>query len=206
MINQINIKRYWRDVYNSVIEQYAELKATRGTPSSEQFYDFLEKQGIKGTKNPKVVLPNSLDFIADVELAAKASLHPDEYVRFKKAVVEGEEYTRSIGWRNIQEKVGKMLLARRIYPSALYFSSSVGQKIKRCSCGSKEHSAVETSQVFCAGGCGLNTLWHEVGMFDKHPLYGHTICWCIVCTEKDDARLEEEYERRSSRTNSPRAA
>jgi hypothetical protein len=195
----LNIRQYWRHVFSVVLDEYKELQSVQGTPSAEQFYKALAKEGVKGSRNPKEVLPNVLDFMADVVLAAKSALSVQEYAQFKRAYLDTDIPGANLGLRSLQEKVGMAFLSRRIYPSSLYFSSGVGQESKACVCGDKEHKAAATSTVWCVGGCGKNTLHHPVGMFDKHPIHGHTICWCQVCSARDEERLIEEVNERRNK-------
>lgn len=99
-------------MFHRVVSHYEEVKVTSGTMSCEKFYKHqLAGSGAGTPFVPGVVFVGPEDFIADVEMAAKKILTPDEFVAFK----EGRFTER------VEERLGREFKRRKIYPLHEYF-------------------------------------------------------------------------------------
>jgi hypothetical protein len=127
-MGQSSKAKYWRSVFRRVMSRYDELKSVQGTFSCEAFYKRLEN-GANGSIAPKVVRVLPEDFFADVEIAARRALDDREHQYFAAVYLDKQEgyddaaneYHGTALKHSVQEKVGKMLHARKIYPLQRYF-------------------------------------------------------------------------------------
>ncbi len=146
-------------------------------------------------------LPCSLDFVADVELAAKAVLSPEHYKFFLRFFLD-QDWDNAVRLLNEEDRVnlertkskiqvvlGREFKARSLHPVNLYMhaqSNSLGKKRCKCIDGAHEQAAGD-SDLWCVGGCRLNMAYHTpahwVVTSSKIRL------WCEDCNQK---RLLEE--------------
>jgi hypothetical protein len=113
-----------KQAFQAVIEQYMEIKSVNGTSSCSGFYRGLTKEGGRTGLNPRVVQAGPSEFIADVELAARRALSTDIslHILFFEEFVLGQATGMSTEDRErIEQAVGRMLIARRIFPVEMYF-------------------------------------------------------------------------------------
>lgn len=128
-----NQERWWtrrnaffRRVFYSTIQHYAEAKVVHETNSCEKFYRALtDRSGCSGS-NARLVYVSAMDFVADVELAAKAVLTPDQYERFVEVFGSEEAplYPES-RFKRMAERVGAELVRRRIHPVRGYMAPRI---------------------------------------------------------------------------------
>lgn len=113
---------YWRSVFDKVIPQYLEVKSWLGSHQAINYEKALD--GSKGSGVAVgVVRVTPIDFVADVELAAKAALSDPEFALFRAEFIDGEGSIPPQIKDIIREKVGRMLRTRRIYPVRHYMKS-----------------------------------------------------------------------------------
>lgn len=107
--------------FDRVIENYEEVKVTVGTIKCPDLYSKSAKGTLGGSENSggKVTYkwfasqPTLSDYIADVELAIRASMDQSEFKSFLE-----RDYTDKI-----KEKAGKEFMRRRIYPMNVYMKA-----------------------------------------------------------------------------------
>ncbi len=144
-----NVRQQWKDVFDAVIEHYQEVKSSNSHLGALNYEE--AGVGTGSGRCTKIVRPSNCDFICDVERAARRALRDNDeelaffqthYSGFStkrpgiyttkdaqiKAVLD-ESYLPPLdptkGGLNdsVREKVGKILMARRIYPVSRYFAS-----------------------------------------------------------------------------------
>lgn len=121
-----NLKSLWERAFSDVMEEYQEIKATLGSSSCEGFYNGLAREGGRTAMNTRVVRPSVIDFVADVELAARRALHPAEFTFFRQYYINGENLQPErveLYDKTVQQKVGKMLIHRRVHPTSNYYKA-----------------------------------------------------------------------------------
>lgn len=124
----INYVEHHKKIFEGVLSYYLEVKATHGTTPSRDYEATLENGPPSGGRNTKLVLPSLSDFICEIELVAKHSLseRPDLFAQFQAAyidqVIPSSELS-SDDLATITEQVARMLVSKRIYPLAGYFTA-----------------------------------------------------------------------------------
>jgi hypothetical protein len=132
MSSENNQSRFYRSVFRRCMSAYDEFRSVQGTNSCSAFYCNLG-QTMGGAKNNSRVIPTiPSDFICEVEIKAKRALNGAEYAYFKAVYLDkqsgyevaaqdylGEEKFTLLK-HTVQEKVGKMLAATRVYPVEKY--------------------------------------------------------------------------------------
>jgi hypothetical protein len=131
MLLKANRRSYYRRVFRVVLRRYHGLKEMVGTAACPPFYS---GGGLDGsmTFNPRKVVVLPVDFLCDVELAAKRVLDRADYEFFRRVYIEGDEEFRQLQQKNIftyrkrrsriQERTGCALHARKIYPIQKYLA------------------------------------------------------------------------------------
>lgn len=128
-----NPKYKFRNIFNLVVARYhAEIE--NQWPSVEKRYKKLAEDHSYDSYNPRVLLVNGSDFIADVELSAKEVLSPYQYNYFKGWYLEqNQEIMRLYFSRfnksdyldfnlTMQEVVGAKFKQDKIHPIDEYFA------------------------------------------------------------------------------------
>lgn len=102
---------------------FTETKMTHGTNAAIDYERALG--GAKGPQNcTNVVRPSISDFISDVEVAARRALSKPLFKRFRAVYVDQllfEDELTAEEKEAIEQKVGKTLKHRKIYPMSIYF-------------------------------------------------------------------------------------
>lgn len=175
-------KRYWRMIFNSILGKYAELHSIATASGCSSLY--LDKETVNSHR-PEA--PNLIDFLTDVELAARQVLNDEEFIFYKKVFQERDEdtYKRKKDslntetfrhWEsNIKEKVGKILKFKRIHPMSMYMNVPASHYVQQCKCGNKAHTGDKEYGIWCAGGCKKNMMCHDIGRRQDNKV------WCIEC-------------------------
>lgn len=128
------IKQDRKFAFEEVMHAYEVARSARSPLSCEGFYASLEghADGISGSgSSSRIVRPNMLDFVCDVELAAKSVLFPTDFELFMLVYANQERvsalvtndpcYKRQTD--NIVDLVGQEFSRRRIHPSRDYFKA-----------------------------------------------------------------------------------
>ena len=100
--------------FDQVIEVYTGLIVNHGESTTPR--------GV--TKGSRVIAPSTCDFICDVELTAARVLSKKEYIMFSDVYKETRKDEKDIPVEvldHIKDRVGQLLLSRRIYPTQRYF-------------------------------------------------------------------------------------
>lgn len=117
--NELSSKRSWQKAFTTVIDLYLETKATNGVSKAIDYTRMGNGSG--GTFNPRIVRPTKSDFICDVELIVKRALSLEELASFRDIYILGHKGADVEVRDNIEQKVGKMLTDREVYPFHKYF-------------------------------------------------------------------------------------
>lgn len=127
MLTKTNKRYYWREIFELVIASYQEFKSTSGTLGAFDYSKTLEGRGAGHIVG--VAVPTISDYICEVELSAKRSLNDAEFAVFKVVYMEMGEAPLlkddEVGavLIRIQEKVGRMMVKRKLYPISRYMKS-----------------------------------------------------------------------------------
>jgi hypothetical protein len=120
---QVNKRAMWYGVFDEVVEQYQNIKSMLGTISGMNYEKAL--QGTEGSGGVNLVRPMLIDFVADVELKAQRALksNPDQLEHWKMyyASLNHVSVLNTELNDKVKMKVGRMLLAKEIYPTVRYF-------------------------------------------------------------------------------------
>jgi len=112
-----------------MMSRYDEIKSVHGTNSCSAFYKGTVQAVGKSNFNNKLIKVLPSDFICDVELAARAALSKEEYRFFKLVYLDKDQDLTTDAplfadtKRAVQEKVGRMLQTRGIYPIHRYLQT-----------------------------------------------------------------------------------
>ena len=114
----------WRYVFTRVIEIYSEAKQKSGRCSQFHYENSQQRP-----RNSPFIRPSMVDFIADVEIAARCVLTPVELVLFANRFAHlidrpiPERITK-----HIEETLGQEFISRGIFPLNQYFSPRLIEK------------------------------------------------------------------------------
>jgi hypothetical protein len=123
--NARNLRLHWQKAFQSVYEQYEEIKSTNGTSSCSGFYSGLAREGGRIALNMRVVRPSPSEFIADFELASEHALSGGFFPIFKAHYIQNNNHheLKQEVRDHLEQQVGKMLVDKRIHPTSDYFKA-----------------------------------------------------------------------------------
>lgn len=127
MKKKLSKQEMWRMAFREVIDQYQEAKAADGGIGALNYEGAIGSSTGKnngGGTRMRTVMVSLSDFICDVELAAQRVLNPKEqgfWLAYYVGLADDSEIPNNETKDSIKLKVGKMLIARGIYPLGQYF-------------------------------------------------------------------------------------
>lgn len=134
-MSRLSKSRIYQTIFSIVMGLYDEVRSINGTNSCSGFYKSLMAGGGKRSFNPNIVRVTPEDFVADVELAARAVLDKHEQQYFNNAYrykskdykAAAKEYHGEAAFKkmveSMEEKVGKEFRRRKIYPVKTYLKA-----------------------------------------------------------------------------------
>lgn len=189
-------RQFWTYCASSVINAFLELEGTNGHPSSGAFYRRLASEGAGAPMYKNEIRVTPSDFTSDTILAAKSALTPEEYQKFKRQVLSGRVALNAYD-KDVRERLGRVFLARRLYPVSQYFSTAVSTETQKCSCGNKEHTLIKSSTAWCKT-CPTNLLHHPVGLYWDYKVDGSVDLFCTKCADAQEQKLIEEARKKEA--------
>jgi hypothetical protein len=122
----------WKLEFDDIIEKYQSVKVTNGSIGCMDYEQVMS--GIDGGNTMNIVTPNSSDFIADVELAARHALRndPNLWTKFEHFYIwqAGDPDLADMEIDNIRLMVGRELSMRRIAPEHFYKKPKYVDRVK----------------------------------------------------------------------------
>lgn len=172
----------YRKAFSATLDAYHAVKTVSRSSSVSAFYAVLAN-GTHGSRCPNETLPSVLDYLADVELAAKAVMSFPDYVDFKSRFFEqypedGHEKT----WDRQRDAVGRELIERGIFPTTRYLFLHSNHQQRQCKCGDKSHKAANSAESVWCQTCDTNLLFHAVGRTETLPSFSRY--WCSDCAAR----------------------
>lgn len=117
------LRRKSRSAFQRVIDTYNSIRSVMGTTKAMDYSTIN-----RGAQGPQYSFNDEwyrlIDFTVDVRRAATDSLTPAEMAEFDNNIQDQEiDYTvQSNEFVKFQEKLGRVFVARKLYPTSKYFA------------------------------------------------------------------------------------
>lgn len=120
----------WKQIFGEVMNCYEDARTLNTTSSCAGVYAGMADTTDKQAPSVRMIRPSTLDFVCDVELAARSTLTKQDYSLFIHYYAnQNEVSTLSVTpeWEETQERIintcAMAFKRKRIYPITRYFKS-----------------------------------------------------------------------------------
>jgi len=110
-----------RGAFQVVLDTHSKIRSTIGTSKA---IDYSRNTGGQGAQYSRSDIGHQLiDFVVDVDKAAKDTLTPTEHKFFEENLTTGDydPTVQSSSFLRLQERLGSVFVARGLYPTSGYF-------------------------------------------------------------------------------------